>query len=255
MQEEERNRGSSRRYLRLAVICLYLMAFLQGLHSFFFALFFWPALGFGVLAVYYRVVANRQEQGNTAQWQRPAAAPVTRRPVPLPAIIGAITLIIFVIIMFSRRDNSDSTQTQRVDAKSDEVKEDNPSEYQQALQEFNNQNYRKSITIARRGLTTSPGSNDLMLVLGDAYGAMKINDSSFVWFDRAYQNGARSAYLSHWLGYLHDETGNRTLALKFYKDALQQDSSRTQVYDRLAELEPDRAAWYKQQSTKWAKTK
>jgi hypothetical protein len=94
-----------------------------------------------------------------------------------------------------------------------------------------------------------------MLVLGDSYGALKQNDSSFIWFDRAYQNGARSAYLSHWLGYLYDDKGSTSQGIEFYKDALKQDSTRTQIYDRLAELEPDKADWYKKKSAQWAEKK
>lgn len=59
----------SRRYFQLAVASLFLMALLQGLSSFFFTLFFWPALGFGILAFYYQRAAKSQEEARIPQWQ------------------------------------------------------------------------------------------------------------------------------------------------------------------------------------------
>jgi len=174
----------------------------------------------------------------------------------LIVIASAVSLLIIVISLIpSKKGNDTSRETKQTDEPELQQNEKKPTEYDRALQEYNSQNYRQSIVIARNALVTTPTNNDLMLILGDNYGALKQNDSSFLWFDRAYQNGARSPYLSHWLGYLYDNKGSISQGIQFYKDALKQDSTRTQIYDRLAELEPEKAAWYKKKSGQWAEKK
>lgn len=175
----------------------------------------------------------------------------------LIVIVSAISLLIIVGSLFSSKKNSESSSketNQTVEPDPQQEKQES-SAYAKAQQEYNNQNYRSSISIARNALAEDPNNNDLMLMLGDSYGVLKQNDSSFIWFDRAYQNGVRSAYLSHWLGYLYDDKGNIAEGIRFYKDALKQDSTRTQIYDRLAELEPNKAEWYKKKSVQWAEKK
>jgi hypothetical protein len=256
--EEEQLRKLSRRYFRLAIVSLFLMAFLRGLGPFFFSLFFWPALGLGILGLYYQWVARKEEQVKTAQWHQPdyeSPSGSKNKRLVLIVIVSALSLLVIISALISSKKSSDtsstneSTQTEEAESQPEETKS---SAYDNALKEYNNQNYRLSISIARKALISDPNSNDLMLVLGDDYGALKQNDSSFIWFDRAYQNGARNADLSHWLGYLHDDKGNIAEGIRFYKDALKQDSTRTQIYDRLAVLEPEKAEWYKKKSALWA---
>ena len=248
----------SKRYTRFAVTSFFLMALLQGLHGFFFTLFFWPALGFSALALYYRIAGKRQEQSFSSPWHQPDAAPAARanKRITLLVIVGAVSLLVIISSLFSSRKSSTSTQqTTQNNESGSEDNEMKPSSYEQALKEYDNKNYKQSISIAKQALLGDTNNNDLMLVLGDDYGGLKQQDSAFYWFNRVYQNGVRSAYLSHWLGFLYDEKGSLSQALEFYKDALKQDSSRTQVYDRLAELEPEKAAWYKKKSSQWAASK
>jgi len=257
--EEEQLKRLSRRYFQLTVICLFLMALLRGLSSFFFTLFFWPAVGFGILAFYYQRAAKKEEEAKTAQWHQPDSAPSSssNKRMTLIVIASAVSLLVIISSLFSSKKSSDTSSdetTQTVEPESQQV-ETKSSEYDKALQEYNNQKYRQSISIARKALIGEPNNNDLMLVLGEDYGALKQKDSSFVWFDNAYQNGARNAELSHWLGYLYDDKGSTSQGIQFYKDALKQDSTRTQIYDRLAELEPEKADWYKKKSQQWAEKK
>ena len=256
--EEEQLKKLSKRYFQLAVISLFLMALLRGLSSFFFTLFFWPALGFGILAFYYQRAAKNVEEAKTAQWHQPGSATSSgsSKRMTLIVIVSAVSFLVIISSVVSSIRSSDTVNetTKTVETESQQ-EESKSSEYDEAFQEYNKQNYRQSISIARKALLADPNNNDLMLVLGDNYGALKQNDSSFVWFDRAYQNGARSPYLSHWLGYLYDAKGSISQGIQFYKDALKQDSTRTQIYDRLAELEPEKADWYKRKSSQWAEKK
>ena len=246
----------SRRYFQLAVASLFLMALLQGLSSFFFTLFFWPALGFGILAFYYQRAAKSEEEARTPQWQEAdAPSSVNNKRITLMVIASMVSLLVIISSLISSKKSNDTTSSETKQTNELQGEEKKSSEYEMALQEYNSQNYRQSIAIARKAVIADPNNNNLMLVLGDDYGALKQNDSSFVWFDRAYQNGARSAYLSHWIGYLYDDKGSISQGIQFYKDALKQDSTRFQIYDRLAELEPEKAAWYKKKSAQWAEKK
>jgi tetratricopeptide (TPR) repeat protein len=257
--EEEQLKKLSKRYFQLSVICFFLMALLQGLSSFFFTLFFWPAIGLGILGFYYQRAAKKEEEAKTAQWHQPDAVPSSSstKRMTLIVIVSAVSLLVIISSVISSMKSSDTSSSETTQTTEPEPQpvETKSSKYDEALQEYNSQNYKQSISIARKALIGDPNNNDLMLVLGDDYGALKQNDSSFVWFDRAYQNGARSAYLSHWLGYLYDDKGSTSQGIQFYKDALKQDSARAQIYDRLAELEPEKATWYKKKSSQWAEKK
>jgi tetratricopeptide (TPR) repeat protein len=251
--EEEQLKKLSRRYFLWAVISLFLMALLRGLSSFFFTLFFWPAIGLIIIGFYYQRAAKKEEQAKTAQWHQPDPPDVKNKRIILMVIASAVFLLVIISSLFSSNKSDDSSnEAIKTEEPESQPEETNSSEYDKALLEYNKQNYKSSISVARKALVSDPNNNDLMSLLGEDYGALKQKDSSFVWFDRAYQNGARNAELSHWLGYLYDDKGSTSQGIQFYKDALKQDSTRTQIYDRLAELEPDKADWYKKKSSQWA---
>ncbi len=246
-----------RRYTKLSIVLFFLMAALRGLHFFFFTIFFWPAVGFGILAIYY-ARAQKREAAPAPRWQgtaTPSGNVATKRPLFLIIVVamGLIPLIAIIASRFSssgkNEDKIENTEGESVETKTDST------DYDRALQFYNKKNYRASISVGRKAMLRDSRNGDVMLVLGDDYGSLKQYDSAFVWFDRAYQNGARSAYLSHWLGFLQDDKRNFSEAIRLYKDALQQDSTRTQLYDRLAELEPDRAVWYHKKSKQWAESR
>ena len=83
-----------------------------------------------------------------------------------------------------------------------------------------------------------------MLLLGDSYYEEKNLDSAYVWYDKAYDLGERSAELSHLMAYILDERGQTAEAINFYKEAVGQDSARIDIYKRLGELEPENASRY-----------
>jgi tetratricopeptide (TPR) repeat protein len=256
--EEEGLKKLYRQYKWLTIISLYLMALLQGLHAIFFSIFFWLSLGFGLIALNYYIALRRKEQPNV-EWQRSgASSPFQNKGKLITTMIaivigGSIVLATFGLILSS--DDSDESQTQAQTAQENSSGQSNQATeltaYQLAAKEYDNQDYRKSISMCRQALSSQPQDIDLILLLGDNYGSLKQYDSSYVWFSKAYELGARSAYLSHWMAYFYDEKGETSRAIEFYKDAVRQDSTRTQIYDRLAELEPSRAAWYKSKSDQW----
>ncbi len=249
------------RYTRLTIICLFLMALLQGLHSFFLTIFFWLSLGSGVLAINYYIAAKREAQPNVKWEDQDTKPPVFQNKKNLIVLlisIGMGILFFFSVLVsiFSSSEtentnehNSENKSSQQIQGAS---QENQPTVYQLASKEYDNQNYRQSISLCRQEIINQPENLDLILLLGDNYGSLKQYDSSFIWFNKAYQLGARSAYLSHWMGFFYDEKGETSRAIEFYKDALRQDSSRAQIYDRLAEIIPEQAEWYRQKSRQWA---
>src|SRR5579859_1852120 len=130
-ENEEHTRNLSRRYTRMAVISLFLMGLLQGLHTFFFNMFFWPALGFGALALYYRIDANRQEQATTAQWHQPGFPPApsgTKRLVQL-IIVGAVSLLVVISAFTGNKSNASTKETRQHRESDSRQAEQKPSGY------------------------------------------------------------------------------------------------------------------------------
>jgi tetratricopeptide (TPR) repeat protein len=258
-EDEEKLKAIGHRYTRLTMVSLFLLALLHGLDSLFFTIFFWLSLGFGALAINFAIASKRASEPNVSWEGSGTRSPSFQNKKNLIVIIvslGAGFILFFAIIasILSSSDDveeqaSQSTANQNTQSQSQESQ---LSDYQLASKEYDNQNYRQSISMCRRALISQPENIDLILLLGDNYGSLKQYDSAYIWFDKAYQSGARSAYLSHWMGYFYDEKGETSRAIEFYKDALHQDSTRTQVYDRLAELIPDQADWYRQKSKQWS---
>lgn len=116
---------------------------------------------------------------------------------------------------------------------------------------YNQQQYQQAIEVLKQSVQLRPDYGDAFFVLGHCYYDQQRHDEAFPWYTKAYENGVQSSFLSHVLGYLHDNKGNTARAITFYKEALQQDSSRAEIYTRLAELEPANASRYSQLAEKW----
>jgi tetratricopeptide (TPR) repeat protein len=63
-------------------------------------------------------------------------------------------------------------------------------------------------------------------------------DSAKHWYSKGYENGIRNAWICHVLGYLHDRDAENEKAVALYREALEYDSSKTEIYLRLGELYP-----------------
>lgn len=123
--------------------------------------------------------------------------------------------------------------------------------YNKGLVYYNKKEYQKSIEMLNSCLSVDASYRDAFYIMGHNYYDRQLYDDALNWYKRAYDAGLRDAFLSHALGYLYDNKQNRTQSLFHYKEALQQDSSRTDIYVRLAEMEPEKAAWYKQKENQW----
>ena len=116
--------------------------------------------------------------------------------------------------------------------------------YNIALIYSSQSDYTNAIVTMEKCLQSYPDYGEGLQLMGTCYSRQEQNDKALPFFERAYATGMRNAELSHYLGYLHDLKNNVSQAIMFYKEAIQQDSAKVDVYKRLAELEPEKAKWY-----------
>lgn len=123
--------------------------------------------------------------------------------------------------------------------------------YNIALIYSNQSDYSNAILTLKECLNKHPDYGDALQLMGNCYSRLEQNDEALSFYERSYATGTRNAELSHYMAYLYDLKNNTVRAVEFYKEALQQDSSKVEVYKRLAELEPDKAEWYSKKSNAW----
>lgn len=110
--------------------------------------------------------------------------------------------------------------------------------YGQALVLYFQRRYRESLEESRAIFRDNPRYFDATLLAGDNYYIHQQYDSAFFWYSIGYDNGLRNPELCHILGYLYDRKANTERAIALYREALQYDSTRVDVYQRLGELYP-----------------
>jgi tetratricopeptide (TPR) repeat protein len=110
--------------------------------------------------------------------------------------------------------------------------------YNKSVTYYAMKNYRQSLKESFALLRQNPAYYSAMTVAGDDYYADQRYDSAIYWYGQAYDNGERSAWLCHVLGYLHESKNKQDEAILFYQEALSYDSINLQVYDRLGVLLP-----------------
>ncbi len=116
--------------------------------------------------------------------------------------------------------------------------------YNIALIYSSQSDFSKAILTLEECLKSNPNYGDGLQLMGNCYYGQKRNDEALQYYERAYATGTRNAELSHYMAYLYDLKNNTLKAIDFYKEAIQQDSTRVEVYKRLAELEPEKADGY-----------
>jgi tetratricopeptide (TPR) repeat protein len=123
--------------------------------------------------------------------------------------------------------------------------------YNKGLVHYQKKEYQKSMDILRQCISLYPDNTDAMMVLGDNYYSQDQLIQAQDWYKKAYDKGARTAALSNVMAYIYDRQNQKSEAIRFYKEALQQDSSLVDVYTRLADLEPAYSDWYKKKAQAW----
>lgn len=103
---------------------------------------------------------------------------------------------------------------------------------------YNQQNYSDAVREAAALLERDPNYYDALLLTGDSYYVQKQYDSAIIYYEDAYEMGARSKELSYIMAYIYDEQGNVSKAIPLYQETLRYDSSVMDIYKRLGELLP-----------------
>lgn len=125
------------------------------------------------------------------------------------------------------------------------------AQYDKALIYYSQENYRTSARILKDVLKTHSDYGYAYYLLGDNYEATHRTDSAMICFEKAYQYEVRDAGLLQNMGDIYAERGNSAIAIKYYKEALGQDSTLVDVYKALADLDKERQIWYRQQAKKY----
>jgi tetratricopeptide (TPR) repeat protein len=249
MNEEEKLNRSRKFYLRLLVIGLFAFALLHSIHPFFFRFLFWISFGMGAMALYYHIalkIAQRgsfqfRTQGQQKKWAQSQSPSTTLESKAKKAVITVFVVVFFVfflLILIGIFIPSD----QDLESMTLEVKD--PVIYNQAKSQYDEQNYRGAINTLQTGFGNETVDTQSVLLLGDSYYGLEQLDSAYVWYAEAYSRGERNAYLSHVMAYILDKQGNTHEAIILYKEAVSMDSTKADVFRRLAELEPENASFY-----------
>ena len=101
--------------------------------------------------------------------------------------------------------------------------------YNIALISSNQSDYSKAILTMKECLSSYPDYGDGLQLMGNCYSRLEQNDEALSFYERAYATGTRNAELSHYLAYLYDLKNNTARAIEFYKEAIQQDSTKVDV--------------------------
>jgi tetratricopeptide (TPR) repeat protein len=121
----------------------------------------------------------------------------------------------------------------------------NDARYNRALVRYSQRNYNQSLREAREILALDPDYHDATLIIGDSYYSQNKTDSAIYWYERGYASGLRSAALCHVMAYLYDIKNNTARAIPMYQETLSYDSSKVEIYSRLAELIPSEQEKYR----------
>jgi tetratricopeptide (TPR) repeat protein len=116
--------------------------------------------------------------------------------------------------------------------------------YNRSLAKYYLKNYDASRNDAFDLLAMNAAYDDATLMLGDNYYAEKRYDSAIYWYEEAYDRGIKTAPLLHVMAYIYDTRNEETRAIQFYKGALEYDSTKAEIYQRLSELIPEEAQLY-----------
>jgi tetratricopeptide (TPR) repeat protein len=248
MSEQEQLVKSRKFYLRLLVIGLFAFALLHSINPFFFRFLFWITFGMGAMTLYYHIAlkiaergthAHFRSQGQRSRWTEPQQQGNTPIQSQVKKAIGIVIAVVFsiffLLMMIGLFVGEDETTQSSVE---DLVR------YDEARSLYESQDYRGAIKVLWKDVTNDTPDTQSVLLMGDSYYALQSLDSAYVWYAEAYSRGERTPFLSHVMAYILDERGNTQEAIILYKEAVEMDSTKADVYKRLAELEPENRDWY-----------
>jgi tetratricopeptide (TPR) repeat protein len=126
------------------------------------------------------------------------------------------------------------------------------AQYNKALVFSSRKDYTRSIKMVRQCLSQHPDYGYAYYLLGDNYRSISRLDSAIICFEQAYQFEVRDADMLQAWGEINKQQGNSAKAIELFKQVVEQDSSRAEIYSRLAELLPSEAPRYRRLAERWA---
>jgi tetratricopeptide (TPR) repeat protein len=116
---------------------------------------------------------------------------------------------------------------------------------------YNQKSYRQAQEETLKILKYKPDHVNARLLIGDCYYSQNLLDSAITWYDQVYADGYRSAGLCHVMAYIYDTKGQTEKAIGLYKETINQDTTRKEVYTRLGELLPGQEGeWYRSRASR-----
>jgi tetratricopeptide (TPR) repeat protein len=281
------NERLTRRYSKWAIACCFLLALLWPLGNFVLCIMLGVICYFGFLSFYHRPKTTPIfERPNSASWRKnqqmtnPAQAFFERiknlKLIQLFIGIGGLMVVLMILIPNLSSRNSESDQpiadkSVNIDSLVDLGNERyNSGEYEsalgfydkalqaeptnqfglynKALVFYSKKEYRKSISLIWYCIEKNPEYGPAYYLLGDDYKFINQRDSAHIFFEKAYDLGARDSGLLQNLGDISYDQREKEDAIQFYKEAIEQDTTLVYIYERLAELEPDQAENYRRKA-------
>ena len=122
--------------------------------------------------------------------------------------------------------------------------------YNKALVYYMRQNFRGSIPIVKKCLRDHPEYNEAWWLLGDDYSSVNNYDSAIYCLERAYNNNYSDPGFLQLMAETYLKKDNRKQAKVFYLKVIAQDTTKAEVYKKLAELDPGNANEYRKRANK-----
>jgi tetratricopeptide (TPR) repeat protein len=254
-EQDEEKTGNGRLTLALGVVFAFLFAITWSLPSG-FGWAFLPAAGYCFFLYWYRLPKRQEirlevedEQGRRFEYQ---GTTIERRQAFFNKVvrliwIGGLSIFSFLLVIgfFSSKDQSSQSEDSgdvSFTSDIDQIEAWNAKGYDF----YRSQEYDSALYIYEKVLGLDSRNATAWYSKGLVYYDQQRMDKALESFSKAYEGGMRDAFLSHVLGYLNDNSGNYSRALAFYKEAVGMDSTLTDIYARLAELEPSNASTYQE---------
>ena len=116
--------------------------------------------------------------------------------------------------------------------------------YNKGLAYILRQEYRRGNALARRCLTYHPDYDPAWWLLGYSYDLTNETDSSLFCLEQAYQHEYAQPDFLQLLAEVYVKKNRRSEALAVYQRVIAMDTTKVDIYRKMAELDPDNAATY-----------
>ncbi len=282
MKGSDQSRKSSR-YLKWTIVSCVLLALLWPLGNFVFWIMLGFISYFAFLSYYYQPKATpvfQRPNSTSGKLGDQEVNPLVflfrliTKLKPIQWVIGAFVLLVVLTVlmpnlMSNNSENLMPSADQTVNLDSlvdlgnerynsgqyesalsyyDKVLEVDPTNqfglYNKALVYYSKKDYRTSISLVNYCIEANPDYGPAYYLLGDDFKFIDKLDSAIIFFERAYELGVRDSGLLQNLGDISYEQKEKERAIKFYKEAIEVDTTLVFVYERLAELEPSNSSLY-----------